>query len=292
MQVKLAFNNSGDELLFDAVNYEVIEYYVDCLNEHKLNDFTLLQPAGQLINSGINNLHNAIVDANTYIRNITFKEVGSYTDIEYLDQRVLNKLHADWVQSQSCVVNVQHNRLHSSADIRELAEQLHHLLPDGDIVTLGTALHKLNLSNDYNRINLSVHALEEMFNNIKYKTNSWIEFPNPFPKSILTNDISNLRLSFNHLGRTLYNKFRVFDNTLEFNDENTYDQLLGFVSIHLQQPQTIPLSKEYIQWCSNNKVEPSGDFLNVGNLPDINNRVSEYRQLVFRNINNNFKIEV
>jgi hypothetical protein len=82
----------------------------------------------------------------------------------------------------------------------------------------------------------------------------------------------------------LYNKYQTFDTDLQYNDENSYNELLGFVSLHLVPPQTIPLSKEYTDWCVTHNKKPSGDYLNIGNIPDLKKHLTDYRLVVFRNL--------
>jgi hypothetical protein len=291
MQIKLVFEKSGDELIFDPINYEVAEYYIDNLNQSNNNNFATQYPIGQRISRNISSLQESIGAANKFIHLLTGTEIPSYTADDILNQQILNRLHAVWVNYNDIEYNIQEHRNSIDPDIKELAERLHHMLPDEiPIISLGTALDKLGLANTYNQINLMLHTLEETFNTISFRTDNWFSISNPFLKSILSNDVCNLRLSFNHLGRTLYNKYIHFDNKLECNDENSYDQLLGFVSIHLQRPQTIELSKEYTAWCRTRDINPTGDFLNIGNLPDIDTRLTEYRQLIYRNTRQNNRL--
>jgi hypothetical protein len=161
---------------------------------------------------------------------------------------------------------------------------------------VGVIVDKLGFKEQYNSINLDLHRLEFLFSKIKFQVanNKWVEFTNPFSKDLLTNDISNFSLAFNHLGRTLYNKFLYFDHNLDCNDENSFNELLGFVELQLEPAQTIPLSAEYINWCiSHNKV-PSGHRLPIGNIPNLINHLTEYRKIVFRNTlqNNSFSIQL
>ena len=143
---------------------------------------------------------------------------------------------------------------------------------------------------------MHVHQLEISFKEVKFEVTdqNWIEFTNPFGKEILTNNINNFSISFNHLGRTLYNKFVYFDSNLEFDDENSFNELLGFVSIKLEQPQTIPLSSEYVNWCKHHNRVPSGDYLNIGNIPNLVEKLTDYRTIIFRNTlqNNAFSIQL
>jgi hypothetical protein len=282
MQIKIIFENSGDEILFDAINAEVVEYYIDSINTINMNKFGLKQQfvTQQLIEK----LQTAVSTVNKFLYKFLDGKLDEFSELDYLDQNILNRYHAQFVQAHSKTFLIQTLRNHKDFDIATAGESLHEMLPDEiPKIHFGELLQKLNLTNQFGEINLAVHAIEDSFNFL-FKTDHWIEFHNPFPKSLITNTTANFRLSFNHLGRTLYNKYRTFDNELIHNDENSYDQLLGFVGIHLTKAETIPLSKEYIEWCRFHNREPIGDFLNIGNIPDLDNHLTRYRQLLYKNL--------
>ena len=52
----LAFENSGDVLSFESVNSEILEYYVDRLNQLKINYFKILNLTGETIQQAIDSL--------------------------------------------------------------------------------------------------------------------------------------------------------------------------------------------------------------------------------------------
>lgn len=296
MNFSLVFDSSGDSITFKTISNttaDVLNYYVDNLNQRDLNRFASYG-VGVKIEQAVNKLHATIGECNRVVYELLDHAIDTYSTEDYLNQQVLNKLHADWVNSLSKQYNIQEKRKkYKSAQ----AEQIHDMFPD-EIPSppIGTIIQKLGIDNLYNRINHDVHNIEFLFSKIKFRTadQPWVEFANPFGSEILTNDIANFALSFNHLGRTLYNKFLYFDHQLEYSDENSFDQLLGFVEINLQPAQTIPLSSEYVTWCQQHGRIPSGDHLNIGNIPDLTDRLADYRKIIFRNTrqNNNFSIQL
>ena len=92
----------------------------------------------------------------------------------------------------------------------------------------------------------------------------------------------------------MYDKYQTFDTDLQYNDENSFNELLGFVSLHLVPSQTVPLSKEYTDWCNTHDKIPSGEYLNIGNIPNLEKHLKDYRLVVFRNLlqYNSFKIKL
>jgi hypothetical protein len=285
MNFLLVFESTGDSIPFKTINTQsadVLCYYVDYLNSHNLNRFVSNQ--GNNISRSIEKLHSTISNCNEFIYELLDRYIDTYDRECYLDQKILNKIHADWVNSQSVVYNISEKR--KKYNYSTQAEHIHSLFPD-DIPTprLGIIVNKLGVEPVYSSINRLLHTLETELNNFNFTAadSPWVEFTNPFGKEILTNDISNFTLAFHHLGRTLYNKFVHFDHKLEFDDENSYNELLGFIDIKLVPPQTIPLSKEYIAWCKDHKKIPSGGYLNIANVPDLSDRLTDYRTILFKN---------
>jgi len=293
MKFSLVFENSGDTIPFSSVNDAVVEYYVTVINQQNINRFSPFGDQFDKIKTCITELDKIILDTNDWIVDVLDKSINRCAEEEYLDQRFLNQLHADWVQSQTHIYDID-QKLQLPGD---LARHIHDMYPD-DIrkVGLGDLLSKLGKSFSYGQINKCLHAVESSFDSIKFKISDldWFQVDNPFEKSVLSDNICNLSLNFHHLGRTLQNKFLNFDDNLEFNDENSYNELLGFVELSLVRPRTISISKEYITWCHARGREPIGDRLNLGNIPDLDSKLHNYRVIVYRNLreNNDFSVQL
>jgi hypothetical protein len=296
MKFQIVFDNSGDAIDFVSVNAEVLEYYVDQLNRCKQNSFSIQNKTyPNIVSQRIERLHQTLESVNTWIEELTDWQHDAFELEQYLDQHNLNKLHADWVRSQGQIYDIDAKR--QQHNFSGTAERIHDIFPDSErFVTIANLLSKLNHTQQYDDINLKIHELEDSFNQIRFgmSDGSWQQFPNVFDNSILANDVANFSLTFNHLGRTLYNKFVHFDFELTHDDENSYNELLGFVTVSLVPSQTIPLSKEYQTWCQSHGRAPIGDNLNLGNIPDLSSRITLYRQLIYKNLksNNNFSIHI
>jgi hypothetical protein len=62
----------------------------------------------------------------------------------------------------------------------------------------------------------------------------------------------------------LYNKFQTFDDNLEYEDENSFDQLFGILfSINLSKPETLYPSQEYRQWCMANNRKSNWNIFKI-----------------------------
>ena len=296
MNFSLTFDNSGDSIDFVSINPDLVEYYVDQLNQRKVNSFRVQNSTwAESVTQDIDHLHLVLEEVNTWIEELTNWRYDVIESEDYLNQQNLNKFHAKWVKSQNQIYNIDANRLGNN--YKGIVEHIHAMFPDDErSIVLGNLLHKLNRSQQYDQVNQAIHKLESRFNQINFETSDayCYKFSNIFDRSMLTNNIANFNLTFNHLGRTLYSKFQTFDLNLEHDDENSFDQLLGFVDVRLVPAQTIPLGIEYQQWCQTMDRVACGDNLTLGNIPDLSERLTEYRQLIYKNLknNNNFSIHL
>lgn len=286
MNISIVFNNTGDVVSFSLVNPDIAVYYVEWLESINKNSFSFNFDNDQFIKLIIL-LDISIKDNNKIIRQLNSKPMETYTELEYLDQDNLNRLHATWANWQNQTYDIKENQQSDNIEIATMANKILEKFSDDDLTpSIGTVLKNLNLMNNYGTINTYIHELEESIQKLPFKTNSWIQTNNIFSKSRLTNNINNLRIGFNHLGRTLYNKFETFDDKLVHDDENSFTELTGYVEVNLIKPQTIPLSVEYVDWCVHRNKIPSGRNLNLGNLLDIDSKLTDYRQIFYRNIKN------
>jgi hypothetical protein len=286
MNFYIIFESTGDCIPFETISQhtaDVLVHYVDQLQKSDLNRFGVIGDFGKKCQQNLQGLDNTLKKCNEFIYEL-LDEYLETADLEnYLDQKLLNKLHADWVHSQNKVYDIDKKRqLYQSVQ----SEQIHNMFPDElRFPIVATILDKIKCTDVYNKINLYVHSIENSFNQITCQAlgTPWFETPNLFDKDLITNNHANFALSFNHLGRTLYDKFTSYDSELQFKDENNYDQLLGFVDIKLIRPQTIPFSKEFDAWAKSNQKKPIGQFFNIGNIVDLEKNLFDYRKVIYRN---------
>lgn len=296
MNFSIVFENTKDAIAFKAIRPDVVEYFVNTIDQLGINKFSSTHSGVAItIKSRIKKLEATLDSINTWLGPLINKQFKIDSDSS-IDQHTLNRLHADWVKSQSIIYDIEQKR--QQLGYQGVAEQIHNMYPD-DIrfVRLGDLLDKLGKKQEYNLLNFpGIHLTESSFSHLRFSADiDWIEIENPFPPSYVTNDICNLYLPFNHLGRTLYNKFINFDSNLEFDDENTFNELLKFVEINLAPPQVMPYSQEYVEWCKIHKRDPSGDVgIPLGNIPDLVQNLTKYRKIIMDNLlcSNAFTIKI
>ena len=286
MNISIVFDNTCDVVSFSLVNPDIAVYYVEWLESINKNSFSFSFDNDQFTRLIIL-LDTSIKDNNKIIQLLNSKPLKTYSELEYLDQDNLNRLHVAYANLHHQIYDIRLSQQSNNIEIATMANKILEKFSDNELTpSMSTVLEKLNLVDSYVNINTCIHKFEESIQQLPFKTNSWIQTDNIFSKSRLTNNINNLQIRFYHLGRTLYNKFETFDDKLEHCDENSFNELIGHVQVNLVKPQTIPLSIEYIDWCVHRNKIPSGMHLNLGNLLDIDSKLTDYRQIFYRNIKN------
>lgn len=292
MKFSLTFNQTGDSIPFEVVeNQKLFEYFVDTVNTKSINLFNVSTDIIQNLNKKLYDIDFNIDKTNEVFRDLTGESINKKSDIlDYLDQSVLNKLHADWVKTQCIQVNVDTLRHSNDINTARLGELLHHATPDDiRVLSVADALAKLNCLYYYEEINLSVHRLETILkNNIEFSSvDKWKIFDNPFVNSMITNNGGcNFGFGYTYLGRQNYDKFLNFDDDLSCDDFYNFETLEFSFTVNLGKQQTIPFSKEFLQWSKNNNVKPVGLQVPIGNIVDLNKNLHEYRKILYKNINN------
>ena len=112
----------------------------------------------------------------------------------------------------------------------------------------------------------------------------WEVFDNPFKDSIISNnDIVNFSFSYTYVGRQYYNKFEFFDDKLEYKDHYNFETLEYSFQLNLKKPQTIPYSKEFIDWTKETGARPITYQLPIANIDNLGDNLFKYRKVLYRN---------
>jgi hypothetical protein len=210
----------------------------------------------------------------------------------YLDQSLLNRIHAEWVFSQNRKVQVHELRFSQNLNIARLGEKLHDQFPDEISETiLAVAMQHLGRILPYEDVNMAVHRLERIFtSNIEFSApDKWEVFDNPFRKTSMVSNPDRMNFSFGYtyVGRQYYNKFLYFDNDLKYQDHYNYETLEFAFQLNLQQPETIAFSPEAIAWAEKNNIPLITVQLPIANISNLTENLFEYRKLLYRNSRNN-----
>lgn len=294
MNFNVVFEQSGDAIPFKAINPDVLEYYLDQISKLGLTKFGADHEQVSSLVPMVRDFKRIIESTNTWLDPLVDVQFPTVDVTDYLDQDILNSIHALWVRLQRCTFDIDKKRvlLHHC----ELIEKIHDAYPDIErYPILGDVVGKIGKRQEFDSINSWLHGIEKRFDAIRFKCHeNWIAIPNLFSKSKVTLDTCNLYLPFNHLGRSQYNKFITFDQDHKHQDENTFNELLGWVEINFRKPETRPFSKEYLDHCVQSGQTPSGELIPLGNIPDLTQNLHKYRVLMLNNIlaKNKFQIHL
>ena len=289
MKFSLVFENSNDSIEFETVyNFQILEYLIKMSNTENCNSFSddgkIINTVGKLLNE----LHSAVTLTNSIMPVLCQQKFAEYENLlEYLDQKKLNKQHEEWVFSQQHVINIDQMRFSQNKQISQIGWKLHDMYPD-DIrqIKLAEAMQKLGFIFPYEEVNMTVHRLETFFSkNIEFKSPSkWQVFDNPYQDSMISNnDVVNFSLGYTYVGRQYYNKWQYWDTDLECADHYNYETLEFAFQINLDRPQTIPFSKEFVDWQHRQKVKPIAAQIPIANIIDLEKNLKYYRTMLYNN---------
>lgn len=298
MKFSIAFRKSGDTVEFDTVNddmAEFIQWYVDQLNINNINNF-ISQRRQYIIDTAIA-LHDTITDVNSFIVPFLDKKFDTKDTLEeYADSNFLNKLHEDWVLRHSVIYNKEiKTTQYADSEHQVMIDQINlvHISGVDNLIPVNELLFYFELLDRYSELNLKLHDFEGNFIKIHYMTDPEELIINPYSADLITNHYANFSIPFGHLGRTLYDKFIMGDFDLVTSDENNFESLFaGKVAIGMCTPQTIPLSIEYIDWCSKMGRKATGDNIAIGNLVNYKENYIQVKKLLYRNLNDEFLITI
>lgn len=249
--MKIVWSSSGDEIELVTKNQELCEYYVHAIAPY--NCFRCTESAIDL--TKVEYLKWALDDVNAFLTKHKIAEAFSVGDP--LDQQWLNELHRSWV------------KFHLATP--KIIQLLRSKEPD--------------LVNRFRGINKTLHGIEQMFVQ-KWASNNDGDVrtvTNPFANA-LSNDIANVQVVFHDLGRSTFNKWMYFDNDLDPIDTNDFDNLPIEIEISLCRPVDYQPPANYVDWChASGLAQPPGRWLNLGNIKDLEEKLTDYRHLLIRN---------
>lgn len=297
MKFSIVFDNSGDTLPFEVkYNHELFEYFVNQTNSRNQNSFSNDRCLYDDLDKKITHLHWAISKTNEVFYNLVDSSFKQHTDLEnYLDQRFLNRLHSEWVFSHRHKVDIDRLRFSSDAPRASLGNRLHDMYPDEiRFPDIAPVLENIGYSYNFREINIGVHRLENSFNNLEFKADAkWDVFDNPFKDKLITNnDVVNFSFGYTYVGRQYYNKFKHFDTKLECPDNYNYENLEFAFQMNLSMPETIPFSKEAINWASKQNIKLVAEQVPIANIVDLENNLFEYRKILYRNSRDNNRAKI
>ena len=292
MKIELVFKNSGDSLPIQIVyNNELVAFLLDKFQgvefnyEHLSNVNAVLSSKQwcRQVDNKVKHIQNCISKLNPVLEKLIAKQFELRESIiECLDQNYLNKLHNDWAISQknNIVIKEVYNQYPDS-----IGQILFNRYPDNiPTALIADVLDKLNLLNEYEDLNITIHDLEICFNQLCFVAeDKWEIFDNTFKDIEFNDSITNFYLGYTYVGRQNQDKFNNFENGNN-TDYWNFETLEYSFHCNLRRPQTIPFSTEFVNWCNTNGIKVSGNKLPMGNFINLEKNLLDYRKIVYNNI--------
>jgi len=253
--MKIVWNNTGDWLDLDPINYDLVAYWINALDRDQTNTFHLDQNYFDL--SWPTALQTHIQTIDTFLNNkLKITALSNFREQDLLDQTVLNELHKTWVK-----LLVDYPKL------------------------VNIMLHDINkeLYYHWNQINKKLHLIEEHFQSLYVAKQYW-ETPNIFGKNILDFNIRQIKLNFSQAGRSTFNKWKVFDSNIVDIDTNDFFSIGSEVMINLDNPESREPPGEYVNFCKANNIPVTGRYLNLANFKNYATDLTNIRHVYLRNI--------
>jgi hypothetical protein len=250
---KLVWEKSGDEITFSPTFPDLLTYYIESINSDRVNRFSL--DSTKFDSNIVNKLLDCIKNISDLSKKIPF-EIDTWNG-NVLDQDYLNLLHRQWV-----LTGIKYPKM-------------------------PLLLRKIgNLDNDYRDINNLLHKVEASFD---YKfvnyTQDQYQIDNIFGPTVLGFDTANISIGYDNLGRSSWSKFRNFDENAVDQDTNDFEKLSGVIQFNLDRPLSGSAPKEYVNWCKLHNVPVVGHLLSLGNIVNLESRLTDLRKIVVRNVN-------
>lgn len=298
MKFKLVYEKSGDEIELETkYNQDLLEFFVNEANIKNTNLFTDSREIFNTINPLVTHNEWSLSKTNEVLYDL----IGISFDqklnlLEYLDQDFLNKQHESWVLSQKNILDIDELRYSDNKKTSDLGWQLHELYPDDERkIRLAEAMIKLGYIFPYEEVNQAVHRIESSFTKrYEFKSDAkWQVIDNPYYDSFVSNnDVVNFSFGYTYVGRQYYDKWHYYDTDLKCTDHYNYETLEWAFQFNLDRPETIPYSKEFLDWRNEKGVRPITNQIPFGNVVDLEKNLTKYRSILYENSMNNNKLTI
>ena len=293
MRFNLVYKNSDDTIEFETkYNSELIHWFIEQANQKNYNNFLVSNTIANQIDKRISHCHWALSKTNEVLYDLIGVLFPENTNLlDYLNQDFLNTQHKNWVFSQIKTVDIDKLRLSENKSQAALGWKLHDIYPD-EIrhPIIADVLAHLGFVYAYEEVNMSVHEIEKLFTrNIEFKSDAkWNIIDNPFKDTFISNnDIVNFSFGYTFVGRQYYDKWHNWDTNLLNNDHYNYETLEWAFQVNLDRPQTIPYSREFLQWCEDKNVPAITEQIPVANIVNLEDNLHNYRRILYQNAKQN-----
>ena len=270
MKIQLTWKSTNDILLFDAINCDLANWFVQTSqrlgNNYAVADIVTDGPrrsngTEQLIQE----ISHAIQSVNKFLASM--KQHTIKIPDNWCDQSQLNTLHKEW------------------AHTRTLWPRLPNMLYKLDPV----------LFDNYQITNCHTHLIEKSFR-YEFRDPTHWRVDNPFKDQQYDWETSHLWICYPGHGRSAFEKFENLDedpNDIHIDNCN-WDNIDAYVGIGLSRPYKQTPPPEFLSWCQDKNLVPHTHTIALANLTDWRSNLTQARTIFMNNIkipNNYFSLE-
>jgi len=264
MKFSLVFNESGDSIEFDAIQPDVVEFYVNWLDSSGTNNFVIrpkqTEPLTSYDRSELRQYFAELVPRLRDEYGIScFDDIDLTTD--WFNQDKLNRIHECYVKM--CLLHDPN----INYEFSKTPEDMYKLL------TLNQGVH------------WSEKRWMARFMNVIHQAPDFVLPPaNPFKHDITTFDLCNLSIMYGGLGRQTFDKWQCWDDNINDVDTRNFEDLYGDIHLNLDRPRTMLPPPEYVEYCTDHNVVAQGTHVALGNAVDLPDRLGMYREVMHNNL--------
>jgi hypothetical protein len=270
MKIRLTWNLTNETLLFDVINQDLANWFVQTSQQlgnrysagDQIIDTFLAPPAtNKLIQEEI--IYIETVNKHLTLLKMRLIELPS----NWYDQKQLNKLHKDW------------------SDTRQKWPKLTELF------------YRINpkIFEAYQEMNCHIHLIEDSFVHRFRDPTHW-RVDNPFKDNNYDWEVCNLYIHYPGHGREAFEKFRNMDTYDDiYRDNVNWDNIDGSIGINLVRPYKETPPQEFLDWCKEKKLTPHTRTLPLANLVNWEHDLTIARQIITENVimhDNYFSLEI
>lgn len=270
MKIQLTWKVTNDALLFDVINYELANWFVQT-SQQLGNRYSI---GTQVIDSILKSLdtNNLIREEIEYIETVNnqltlLKMPRIEVPSNWYDQKQLNKLHKDW------------------AGTRQKWPKLTELF------------YKINpkIFEAYQEMNCHIHLIEDSFVH-RFRDSTHWRANNPFKNNSYDWEVCNLYIHYPGHGREAFEKFRNMDTYDDIHrDSVNWDNIDASLGIKLVRPYKETPPQEFLNWCKEKNLTPHTNTLPLANLTNWEENLTAARQITTKNVtiqDNYFSLKV
>jgi hypothetical protein len=252
---RLRWTQTHDVIELAVVDHDVYEYFVEQLNSHALNQYTVSDPGYASLSQELQQRFGRIksfVQSRLQLPDFDF-------ELDPSNQDDLNHLHRQWVKLHQQFPNI--------------ATIANHALP-GDLA----AINKL------------IHAIEESTLNLEaVSPNPNYTMHNRWGTKALGFGVYNISIAYNNLGRSTWQKWQHDDADID-SDLNNFAELYTTLRLNVARSETRSAPIEYQTWCDQHDLSCVGSRMPLANFDKLDENLLYYRQLFYKNslVENNF----